>query len=359
MKRGQCGCGNPVYFGNSECLACGRVLGNCIVCGQETSFSRKPDGLLVCDYHLCGATVTPCSNSEHGVCTWMVPIREGFAAECEWCKMTTLRPDLQVTDHTKLWAKLERAKQRFLVAVKGLKLPPFSSDARLNLPLTFRFPHDSVDEHGHPIPAITGHSQGVISIRLLEADSVLREKTRVELQEPHRSLISHFRHEYGHYLDWATWTARDQQESIELFGDPHAIDYEAAKQCYYHSGPADDWSDQYVSPYASMHPWEDFAETVALYLDMNAICSNAEWFGWKEFASETDSIEQMVNDAIRISCFVSECNLDMGFSVLIPEVINPKVLEKLSYIHRLRKLPDELSMVGVSEELPENQSAVS
>lgn len=273
--------------------------------------------------------------------------------------MTSLRPDLQFADHAKLWAKLERSKQRFLVSVKGMKLPPFSSDSRLNCPLTFQFPHDSVDERGQPIPAITGHSQGVVSIRLLEADSVLRERTRVQFQEPHRSLIGHFRHEYGHYLDWATWPMRDQQESIDLFGDPHSQDYATSMHEYYQSGPSDNWEDRFVSPYASMHPWEDFAETVALYLDMNAICSNAEWFGWKEFASETDSIEQIVNEAIRISCFVSECNLDMGLSVLIPEVINAKVLEKLSYIHRLRKLPDELSMVGVTEELPENQSAVS
>ncbi|MGH7137797.1 MAG: putative zinc-binding metallopeptidase [Pirellulales bacterium] len=37
---------------------------------------------------------------------------------------------------------------------------------------------------------------------------------------------------------------------------------------HYRSGPPADWQDRFISAYASMYPWEDFAETFAAYLDM-------------------------------------------------------------------------------------------
>ena len=33
-------------------------------------------------------------------------------------------------------------------------------------------------------------------------------------------------------------------------------------------GPLANWSERYISAYATMHPWEDFAETWAAYLEM-------------------------------------------------------------------------------------------
>ena len=220
----------------------------------------------------------------------------------------------------------------------------------MNLPLSFQFPQDRVDDCGNTIAAITGHKDGVISIRLMEADSVLREKARVELNEPLRSLIGHFRHEYGHYLDLATWQIRDQDESKALFGDPFSIDYEAATDRYYKEGPVNDWQMNYVSPYGSMHPWEDFAETVSLYLEIIAIWQNAEWFGWKDFSSGKDSIEVLVGESVRIACFVSECNLDMGLSILLPEVINDQVMKKLEHIHQLRELQEALVLAHAGED---------
>ena len=44
--------------------------------------------------------------------------------------------------------------------------------------------------------------------------------------------------------------------------------YDAALKEYYRKGPKPDWLLNYVSAYATMHPWEDFAETFAVYLDM-------------------------------------------------------------------------------------------
>ena len=94
----------------------------------------------------------------------------------------------------------------------------------------------------------------------------MREKLRTSLHEPYRTLLGHFRHEVGHFY-WDR-LVRDggQIESFRaVFGD-ETPDYDGALQRYYQSGPPPNWQDNYVSAYATMHPWEDFAETWAHYL---------------------------------------------------------------------------------------------
>src|SRR5476651_1509686 len=52
------------------------------------------------------------------------------------------------------------------------------------------------------------------------------------------------------------------------FGDERRC-YDAAPLNHYGVvRPPPDWRDRYVSAYASVHPWEDFAETWAHYLHM-------------------------------------------------------------------------------------------
>ena len=46
---------------------------------------------------------------------------------------------------------------------------------------------------------MTGHDDGLITINIAEADSAERERRRVELGEPYRTLLGHLRHEVGHY----------------------------------------------------------------------------------------------------------------------------------------------------------------
>ncbi len=335
MKSGRCICGNLIFFGNSQCLSCARRLGSCFVCGQVQSFEELTHGVLRCNQDACGAVVVPCVNSEFGVCSWMVPSRPGGPSECDWCRMTVVKPDSSNAEHRRLWAELERAKQRFLLQLKLLQLPPFSMHASWNAPLQFQFPRDEVDSRGGSVPSITGHQNGLVTIQLMEADSNFREKMRVELCQPHRSLMGHFRHEYGHYLDWATLPYRDQAETFRLFGDPGSIDYELAKSRHYSSAPPSNWICQFVSSYATMHPWEDFAETVSVYLDMISIWSNAKWFGFIQGSTRIGSMETLVEESLKISSFVSECNLDVGMPVLLPDRFSPQVLAKLACIHRL------------------------
>ncbi len=67
--------------------------------------------------------------------------------------------------------------------------------------------HDEDPEHGLAFrllssaheTVLTGHENGVITIDLAEGDDVHREQLRVEMDEPYRTLLGHFRHEVGHY----------------------------------------------------------------------------------------------------------------------------------------------------------------
>ena len=56
------------------------------------------------------------------------------------------------------------------------------------------------------------------------------------------------------------------------------MDYAEARKRHYEDGPAD-WTDRFVSAYASMHPWEDWAETFAHYLHIVDTLETARAYG--------------------------------------------------------------------------------
>ncbi len=232
---------------------------------------------------------------------------------CHWCSFTRVIPNLQDPRNQFAWAEIEQAKRRLLLQLALLELPPYRSDVPLDIPLTFEFKEDEVDANGDTQPVYTGHHQGVITMNIREADSVYREATRIALGEPQRTLIGHLRHEVGHYIDYIlAWpTASDEYRSI--FGDPLAIDYNQAKEQHYLRGARNDWAAEFVSPYASMHPWEDFAETLATYLDLMAIAVTANDQGLRSIdIRPASSIEEIVKQTLSIAVLVSEFNLDLG-----------------------------------------------
>lgn len=64
----------------------------------------------------------------------------------------------------------------------------------------------------------------------------------------------------------------------ELFGDERA-DYQEALDRHHKHGPLPDWEQRHVSAYATMHPWEDWAETFAHYLHIRDTLETAAQFG--------------------------------------------------------------------------------
>ena len=91
---------------------------------------------------------------------------------------------------------------------------------------------------------------------------------RQDLREPYRTLIGHLRHEAGHYYWNLLIRDRGREEAFRtLFGD-EGVDYAESLRNYYAPRAADDWREHYISEYATMHPWEDWAESFAHYLHM-------------------------------------------------------------------------------------------
>jgi hypothetical protein len=184
-----------------------------------------------------------------------------------------------------------------------------------------------------------------------EADDAVREKVRGEMGEPYRTLLGHFRHESGHYF----WDRLVQSDPARLeacravFGDERA-DYAQALQTHYGEGAPAGWQNDYVSMYATMHPWEDFAETWAHYLHIVDTLETAGAFGLKvkprrargALAAAIDfdpyqarSMETLVDAWLPIEFATNSLNRSMGLTDLYPFVISPKVVEKLGFIHAL------------------------
>jgi hypothetical protein len=116
---------------------------------------------------------------------------------------------------------------------------------------------------------MTGHDNGVITVALTEADDIERERRRLQMNEPYRTLLGHFRHEVGHYFwDILVHDGGKLEACRAIFGNDR-IDYAEALARHCSRGAPPDWQQHYVSAYATMHPWEDFAETWAHYLHIH------------------------------------------------------------------------------------------
>jgi hypothetical protein len=115
---------------------------------------------------------------------------------------------------------------------------------------------------------MTGHFNGVITLNVAEADDDERVRRRLQMREPYRTLLGHLRHAAGHlYWEGLIRAAGRQDDFRAVFGHEEA-DYGAALQAHYGSGAPADWQGNFVSAYATAHPWEDWAETWAHYLHM-------------------------------------------------------------------------------------------
>src|SRR4029078_10709095 len=103
----------------------------------------------------------------------------------------------------------------------------------------------------------------MITIPPTETDGIERERRRLEMGEPYRTLLGHFRHEVGHYFwDVLVREGGRLEQCRAVFGDDSA-DYGQALQLHYAEGAPPDWQQTYVSAHAPPHPWEDFRETRA------------------------------------------------------------------------------------------------
>jgi hypothetical protein len=342
MKIFQCDhCDHPLFFENYKCENCGRQ------CGYRDSDRR----MLSFDVVFSGLYAEHdqkeykyCKNKAYGVCNWLVE-KDDAQEFCRACQLNRTIPNLTDEENFEKWQNLEVAKHRLVYQLLkiGLELPSKNCDEN---GLCFDF----VARQNDPT-IMTGHADGVITILLREADSVLREKARRELMEPYRTLIGHLRHEVGHYF-WERLVQSDESVLTAfrtLFGDER-VHYGDALQAYYNNGAPDDWQQRYISKYASAHPWEDWAETWAHYLHIMDMVETAYFFGLKvqplsvvrDMKTEAAfdpytiaSFETIILTCVPLSFAVNSINRAMGLPDVYPFVIAPAVVHKMSFIHSL------------------------
>jgi hypothetical protein len=331
MKTSHCTCGNRLFFENTLCIRCGSETGLCPVCYFVSPLISLGEGVFRCGHPDCGARVEKCRNfSVEHICNGLSPLPDGAANEwtlCPECRLTQVIPDLSVPGNREKWRLIEVAKRRVLYTVHALGLPIGRPGNTIQPKLVFHFKADEGE------PVYTGHSKGVITININEADDVERERNRVAFGEPHRTLVGHFRHELGHYYWDMLVHGRCEGTFRDLFGDDRSPSYEDSKVRYYMYGPPADWQGRFISAYASMHPWEDFAETFGAYLDMVAILDTASSLPG-EHLRNVDCLK-MLSAYQQVGILVNELNREMGIQDLVPEVFCGNVIDKLTFVHRL------------------------
>ncbi|MEM6362949.1 MAG: putative zinc-binding metallopeptidase [Planctomycetota bacterium] len=359
MRTWNCKCGAELFFHNTRCVACGREVGLCEACRQlhsadvidQPSSYGPAQTILQCPEHADARLVRCRLGLDHALCNRFTLADVGNAnpssrsGACTWCQLTTDMPPLSDALTQQKVRRLEAAKRRVLYIVDQIGLPVLAMPGEL--PLSFRFlGSEDADE-----PIMTGHGNGVITINIREADSVHREATRVEFGEPHRTLVGHLRHELGHYY-WQRMVQPKPDRLTryrELFGDERDPSYVDAIKAYYDRGHVGHWQSHFVSQYATMHSWEDFAESFNAYLDLRTVLATAAHFIHRGSirrrgrispdASNTitpeDPFERMIADYARVGIVANEFNRDLGLLDLVPEVFTTAVVEKLRFIHQL------------------------
>lgn len=318
MKRFFCRCGGEIFFDNTVCLACQRELGFDPVRMTMLALPLDAD-----DSATGTATPTPlhCRNRiEYSVCNWFAT---GQSEYCLACATNEVIPNLDQARSKELWFRLEQAKRRLVYSILSLKLPLHG--AHEGKDLKFHFLEDQRQNPNARLQHVnTGHRDGIITINVAEADTMARHKMRQLMRERYRTLLGHFRHESGHYYFKYLVPAGDPQFRT-MFGDPDT-DYAATMKSYYQKGAPADWSQSFISAYASSHPWEDWAEIFAHYLHITDALET-----WSAFLPDDDD-RDWIAKWIERSIGINEISHSLGVDSPYPFFLNEATIEKLRYV---------------------------
>jgi hypothetical protein len=346
-------CGQLVFFENSLCLACETPLGYLHPERGLVALKEVSNGELAQVTHP-DRIWRRCVTGPVTGCNWLVTVDQQF---CASCALTRTRPNNDDVEGLVEFRRAETAKRRLIFQLAELGLPVqgrreesgIGGAAGSQRGLEFDLLSSSENK------VVTGHDNGVITLDLAEADSGHREQLRQQLDEPYRTLLGHFRHEIGHYY-WSLLVRTPDQlaASRALFGDDRE-DYAQAVQRHYAALTDIDesWQDTHISRYATMHPYEDWAETFAHYLHILDTLQTAESFGLGTMATEllarltrragahatrpdgSASFEQVIEHWLQLTYALNQINLSMGHEPLYPFVLAPTVLKKLSFVDQL------------------------
>lgn len=329
-----CGvCEQTVFFESVMCTRCGATLA---FRPDTRAMVAATPGSTPTDYRLCRNYV------EHAVCNWAVPAADDNPY-CRACRLNHLIPNLGDAHAKDAWHRMELAKRRLLYTVLALGLPVETKAENPAWGLAFDFLQDT-----GPEKVFTGHDDGLITINIAEADDPFREKMREQMGETYRTVLGHFRHESGHYYWQRLIDGRPAHHQFRrLFGDENES-YDEARDRHYRNGPIPGWPDRFVSAYASMHPWEDWAETWAHYLHMVDGLETARAHGLSLRPAAVGapaekplsirrlnihSFDDLITGWIPLTVALNNMNRSFGTSDCYPFVLAPPAIDKLRFVH--------------------------
>ena len=328
-------CRHFVHLDTLRCPHCDGELGYHLL-------TRQFYGLRRGQTSIDGQTWYACSNREWS-CNWLV-WEDAPSGRCFSCRLTRKRPDPDDTVALDKLAGTEEAKRRLILQLGDLGLPVVPWDVR-DGGLGF----DLLSSLSNGTPVMIGHANGIISLDLAESLDDRREAIRVRLREPYRTILGHLRHEVGHYYQGVLQTDdRTWARCRELFGDERTSYQDAIKRHYAVGAPAD-WQASFISEYATMHPWEDFAETFAHYLHITGTLQTASAIGIHLDAAATvrdtdvdpllsyadEPVHRLLSDWDSLSQAFNRINRAMGHGDLYPFQLPAPVRTKLRFVHDL------------------------
>jgi len=347
-------CHQTLHFENFQCTGCGHALAYLPdrqvltalepVSGAAGVFTALGPAGASSRYRLCGNQI------DHAACNWAVPDAEDQRF-CRACRLNEIVPNLSDPAAMQAWLALEDSKRRLIYTLLQLRLPIEARAAGGGQGLAFAFKQDLPGES----KVFIAHDHGLITINVAEAIAPERERARLALGESYRTVLGHFRHEIGHYYwDRLVASSRALEPFRRLFGDERAL-YDEAAQRYYRDGAPADWRNRFVSAYASMHPWEDWAESWAHYLHMVDTIETARSFGLDlrpqvvggraggahrdpalethTRAVDTGDFDDLVGAWVPLSIALNALNRSLGVHDAYPFVLSDPAVEKLRFVH--------------------------
>jgi hypothetical protein len=329
-------CGTIVFLEMQECPNCGAGIGY-----HYPTLSFVPgdaDGTM-----FDGTRWVRCANWAWQ-CNWMVS-EDDESGRCFACRLIRRRPASDDTIALEKLADTGVDLRRLLVQLFALRLPVvpyYEREGGLAFDLLSSRSGESV---------VIGHADGVITIDLAESLDAHREALRVRLGEPYRTMLGHFRHEVGHYYQQVLVSDEPLlSECRALFGDERAS-YSDALDRHYRLGAPEDWADSFISEYATMHPWEDFAESFAHYLHITGTLATAAAAGVVLDSDRIDGViqhdvvpavdyselgfDRALSDWHWLSMMFNRVNRAMGQRDLYPFTLTQPVIDKLGFVHRV------------------------
>ena len=230
------------------------------------------------------------------------------------------------------WSGAEMAKRRLLFQLGELGLPVTGRDERAGRGLGLR-PTLELGGEGHHRPRQRRDPRSTWP----RPTTVAGKRLRLELNEPYRTVLGHFRHEIGHYYWPILVTGADALGKCrELFGDDRE-DYAQAVERHYRPGPHDDWADRHISRLRHDAPLRGLGRDHSPTISTSSTPCRWPTASVSGPASGPERRRaarspRVIDRWLELSLAPNQVNRCLGHSDLYPFVIARTVMRKLAFV---------------------------